>query len=92
MRNERDMIRALLDGKAWKEGLTFSDEELRQIDHPLLMVYGDQDATGTVQTWQRFVALMPNAEIEVLEEAGHVPWLDNPDSVSAAIKGFLSRR
>ena len=69
-----------------------SDEELRQIDHPLLMVYGDQDATGTVQTWQRFVALMPNAEIEVLEEAGHVPWLDNPDSVSAAIKGFLSRR
>jgi 4,5:9,10-diseco-3-hydroxy-5,9,17-trioxoandrosta-1(10),2-diene-4-oate hydrolase len=56
MRNERDMVRAIV---SWRKGLrpelTFDDAELAAIQQPTLLVYGTADPVGTVEIWRRAV-------------------------------------
>jgi pimeloyl-ACP methyl ester carboxylesterase len=33
---------------------------------------------------------MPDARLEVVEEAGHLPWLDHPQRCADAVASFLS--
>ena len=91
MRYERDMVRSLLSGKRWKPGLTFAEEELRGLRHPLLMIYGAADPVGSVDVWSRFVDHLPEGELEVFDGVGHVPWLDDPAGVATRVDGFLRR-
>jgi pimeloyl-ACP methyl ester carboxylesterase len=89
MRSERDMVRALLAGKGWKSGLTFEDTELANLRHPVLMVYGTADPVGSPHIWKRFVNVLPEAQLRVIQSAGHVPWLDKPAEVASAVDAFL---
>jgi 2-hydroxymuconate-semialdehyde hydrolase len=89
MRSERDMVRSLLAGKRWKPGLTFTDEELAKLRHPLLMIYGSQDPVASVDIWRRFVDLLPDADLKVVDSAGHVPWLDEPVGIAESTHRFL---
>ena len=91
MRYERDMVRSLLIGKRWKPGLTFAEEELRGLRHPVLMIYGAADPVGSVDVWRRFVDHLPEGELEVFDGVGHVPWLDDPAGVATRVDGFLRR-
>jgi 2-hydroxy-6-oxonona-2,4-dienedioate hydrolase len=89
MRFERDMVRSLLAGKQWKPGLTFTDEEVGRLQHPTLMIYGSADPVGSVDVWRRFVDLLPKGALEVVQSAGHVPWLDDPAGVAGSMDRFL---
>ena len=41
--------------------------------------------------WQAFLAeLIPNARLEQIDEAGHVPTLEAPDAVSDAIRAWMA--
>ena len=40
--------------------------------------------------WRRFVDLLPRAELEVLDGAGHMPWFDEPTAVGERVRRFLS--
>jgi pimeloyl-ACP methyl ester carboxylesterase len=35
-------------------------------------------------------ALVPGARVEVVEKAGHFPWLERPGSIAAAVGEILS--
>jgi pimeloyl-ACP methyl ester carboxylesterase len=87
MRNERAMIRdAVIGGSGWRPGLTFERSELAAIKQPLLYLIGSADPEGTVEYAQRVVAMLPDAELNVLPDAGHMPWLDDPANVGMAIR------
>ncbi len=86
--NERAMVRAITGRSGWKPGLTF-DDDMASISMPVLMIYGTHDPIASVETWQRFVAQMPEGNLEIVEEAGHLPWFDNPDQVSGLLKGHF---
>lgn len=91
MRNERDMVRAIVD---WRKGsftpsLRLNEAELRAITIPTLMVYGSEDPVGSVDVWIRFTGLLPDAKLVTLDGFGHVPWLDDPDPVAAVLRRFL---
>lgn len=90
MRHERAMVRAIVDGDSYRPGLTFDDDELAASRTPTLMVYGTQDPVGSVDVWRRFVDLLPRAELEVLDGAGHMPWFDEPTAVGERVRRFLS--
>jgi pimeloyl-ACP methyl ester carboxylesterase len=89
MRSERGMVRALVSGRGFRPGLTFGEAELASIRQPTLLVYGAADGTGPIDLWKRFVSLLPDGELYLLEGAGHLPWLDDPSAVGNKVRGFL---
>jgi 2-hydroxy-6-oxonona-2,4-dienedioate hydrolase len=91
MRNERDMVRSIVSWrKGLRPGLTFEDAELAAIRQPTLLVYGTTDPVGTVDLWRRVVDLLPGGELQLIDGAGHMPWLDDPSSVAGHVGRFLA--
>ena len=89
-RNERAMIRdGVVRGGSWRPGVTFEPAELAAIQQPLLYVIGSADPEGTVDYAKQVVAALPNAELNVLPNAGHMLWLDDAVHVGNAIRTFL---
>ncbi|MGH9894254.1 MAG: alpha/beta fold hydrolase, partial [bacterium] len=89
MRHERDMVRAIVKGGSFRPGLTFTESELAGIKQPTLLVYGTADKTAPVRVWQRLVDVLPHGELHLIEDGGHLPWLDDPAQVGGRIKRFL---
>lgn len=90
MRNERDMVRSIVGGRAFRPGLTFEDAELAAIGQPTLLVYGTEDPTGPIELWKRFVSLLPQGELHLVDDGGHLPWLDDPSQVATEVSRFLA--
>jgi len=84
--NERDMVRAITCRRGWKPGLTFDADDLSSVSVPVLMIYGTDDPIATVETWENFVAQIPDGKLEIIDRAGHLPWFDKPDQVSGLLK------
>jgi pimeloyl-ACP methyl ester carboxylesterase len=54
-----------------------------------LMVFGSADPTGSVDVWKRFCDVLQHGELKVVEQGGHVVWLDDPELVASHVQGFL---
>jgi 2-hydroxy-6-oxonona-2,4-dienedioate hydrolase len=91
MRHERDMVRTIVRGNRYHSGLTFDDSQLAAVQQPTLYVFGTADPVGTVQTWQRAVGKLPRGKLNVLDDAGHMPWFDAPTQVGADVRLFLTK-
>ena len=63
IRHERDMVCALVSGRSYRPGLTFTDAELRAIEQPTLYVYGTADPVGTTAMWRRVTDVLPRGEL-----------------------------
>jgi pimeloyl-ACP methyl ester carboxylesterase len=90
MHHERAMVRAVLGRTGWRPGFIPTDAEISAIQHPVRMLFGSEDPTGSVEVWQRFAQRLPNGELQVLDGAGHMPWWDDPVSVGRSVREFLS--
>jgi len=90
MRHERVMVQALVEGNSYRPGVTFVESELRTIAHPTLMLYGRADPSGSEAVWRRLIDAMPNGQIQLIDGAGHMVWLDDPGGVASATASFLS--
>lgn len=91
LRHERDMVRSIVEWRrgSFRPGLLMGDEEVAGIEPPTLLVYGTEDPVGSVERWKRFVALLPQGELRVVDGSGHMPWLDDPGRVGGFVRGFL---
>jgi pimeloyl-ACP methyl ester carboxylesterase len=89
MRHERAMVRAIASPRGFRPGLTLEDGELGRIEHPTLHVFGTADPVGSVATWRRAADLLPRGELQLVDDAGHVPWFDDPSEVGTGISRFL---
>jgi pimeloyl-ACP methyl ester carboxylesterase len=92
MRHERAMVRAILRRDGWLPGFIPRLDELAGVTAPTLFVFGSADPTGTVDTWRTFIAALPDAELRVVDGAGHMPWWDEPGAVGRLIRGHLEAR
>ena len=90
MRHERDMVRAIVRGGAFVPGLVFSDAELAAIEQPVLHAVGTADPVGTVAVWRRMGEVLRRGELDVVDGAGHVPWLGDPEPVARRVDAFLA--
>jgi pimeloyl-ACP methyl ester carboxylesterase len=90
MEHERAMVRAIVDGSRYRDGVTFPDAELAAIRQPTLMVYGTLDTLGDSALWKRVMEALPEGELAVINDAGHMVWLDEPAGVARTMEGFLS--
>jgi pimeloyl-ACP methyl ester carboxylesterase len=89
-RNERAMVRSIVDRRGFVPGLVLTDAEIAGIEQPMLMVYGTADPIGSLDLWRRFVHLLPRGELEVVEGGGHLVWYDEPGRIGARVARFLA--
>lgn len=58
---------------------------------PTLVIWGEKDALLSYRDVPGWVARLRSAELLSLPECGHMPNLEQPEEVSAAVLGFLQR-
>ena len=66
-----------------------ADPDFRRIDAPILIVHGRQDPIPLQSSEACASAL--HATLVVIDECGHVPYVEQPDALFGAIEEFLAR-
>jgi pimeloyl-ACP methyl ester carboxylesterase len=61
-----------------------------RIASPTLIVWGKQDRIIDAAYAQEFAGRIAGARTELVDGAGHLPHLEQPDAVAKAVHGFLS--
>lgn len=66
-----------------------SDDELRQLRIPVLVVHGDRDEYVPAECALHLASTLPNASLAVLPGAGHLAYQDCPDVFDLLLLRFL---
>jgi len=69
-----------------------SVDRLGGVDVPTLVAAGRHDAITAAPQTHRIAARLPDAEVVVLEESAHFPWMEEPAAFFAAVRDWLGRR
>lgn len=64
-------------------------ERWRELSVPTTMIWGEQDAFGGPRDGEAIAAMNPSVRVVRIPDAGHAPWLDQPDRVVEAIEAAL---
>ena len=68
----------------------FTDDELRRISVPTLLLFGEHEVINSVDAViKRAARLPPNFHIEIIPNAGHALDYDQPEIVNPRIVKFL---
>ena len=62
---------------------------LADIHVPTLVLWGESDRVVSVAYGRAYAAAIPDARFELIPEAGHLPYMENPAVVSAALDLFI---
>jgi pimeloyl-ACP methyl ester carboxylesterase len=73
-----------------RKGMALDSEYLGGIQQPTMFIWGEDDAFGGAEIGQKAVDAMPNASLTTMP-GGHLPWLDDPESVGAQVQSWLSK-
>lgn len=63
--------------------------ELKNLKAPAIFIYGEKDMEGPSSVAQEMAALAPNARCEIIPDAGHLVWLDQPGACIRVLIEFL---
>ncbi|MGR3662951.1 MAG: alpha/beta fold hydrolase [Paracoccaceae bacterium] len=66
-----------------------ANQYLSEIACPVLLMVGRQDQWSPVSQHQEMLELLPDAHLEVIENAGHFSLLEQPELTSEVILNFL---
>ena len=80
-------LRAVISVRGYRRANSVSEDDLRRLGVPTLLIWGDNDPVGSVGCAEAVTRLIPDARLEVLP-GGHVPWLGHPDAVSTLLSEF----
>jgi pimeloyl-ACP methyl ester carboxylesterase len=90
MRNDGRMIARL---GSWRSGfddrLDLDPADLAAVRAPCLILDGTEDPVGAEPVARRLASLLPDADVEMVEGAGHLPWLDEPELLAERTATFL---
>ncbi|MDS0477526.1 alpha/beta hydrolase [Natrinema sp. 1APR25-10V2] len=76
---------------SWLERSDVTDR-LSEIDVPVLIVHGEEDPSIDPSRAEPMLDELPDAEMELIPEAGHTSNLERPEPVNDAIESFLDER
>jgi len=62
---------------------------LEELDLPVLVITGDDDSVVPTDNSVRLAGELPNAQLAVMSDCGHVPHEECPSQFLAAVRGFL---
>ncbi|TJV06826.1 MAG: 3-oxoadipate enol-lactonase [Mesorhizobium sp.] len=62
----------------------------RRIAVPTLCIAGDQDGSTPPDLVRSLAALIPGSRFEIIRDAGHIPCVEQPEALTALIRGFIA--
>lgn len=66
------------------------EPHLRRVSVPVTFVWGERDAFDTPERGRQLAAAtMQPGQVIVIPDAGHLPWIDEPDLVARAVESAL---
>ena len=65
------------------------EDVLRGVSCPSLILCGRHDVLCPVQRHQDMHAMIPHSRLVIIEEAGHLPTIEEPDRVTQALRDLL---
>jgi pimeloyl-ACP methyl ester carboxylesterase len=83
------MLHAVTTLRGLRPELRMTDD-VAHLDGPTLFVWGDQDQIAPTAVAEDLVKRMSEGELIVIEDAGHLPHLDQPDAVAGIINRLLA--
>ncbi|MBW2719457.1 MAG: alpha/beta hydrolase [Deltaproteobacteria bacterium] len=83
-----DVFLRMLQAAGQHDALGF----LPDIDVPTLVVAAEHDTFTPMTLAEEMAAAIPNAELEVIEEASHAAPVEQPDRIAERVEDFLSSR
>jgi len=66
-------------------------EELHKYELPTLLIWGKQDKVTPAWVGEEFSKLMPQAELHMLDECGHAPMMEHPDTFNEILENYLAK-
>ena len=82
------MLRVLLRLRGARPELGLTVDQLSQIDHRSLLLFGADDPFGGPAVGEQAARALPNAQLEVVD-GGHAPWIHHADQIAPHINDFL---
>jgi len=64
-------------------------DQLPQLKQPTLMIFGKRDTLSRPQTAKQMLPLLPNATLEIIDRAGHAPFLSHNEYFTNLIEQFI---
>ena len=89
MRNEIDATPRILTWRGFNEETRLPTDVLASVRCPAFFLWGEDDPMGGAEIAEEFVASFPDAHLELMPDAGHAPWIDDPDHVADRVGSFL---
>ena len=65
-------------------------EQLGTISRPVMLYWGTDDPFGSVATGRAIANAIPDAEFNTIQNAGHLPWLENPAECGRMALDFIA--
>jgi pimeloyl-ACP methyl ester carboxylesterase len=82
------MMRSVMSWTRVRPAVATGPEQLRTVRHPVQVIWGEDDAFGSLATGRRVAELIPGGTFETVP-GGHAPWLHHPETVGALVTEFL---
>ena len=67
----------------------FLDNRLSAIKHPTLIIWGREDGLLPLADGERFKKEIPNSQLIIFDQCGHVPQVEKAADFNAALLKFL---
>lgn len=74
------------------DGGFYPSKKVAEIKEPTLILWGRQDNILEIEFAQKFLDTLPDAQLQWVEECGHVPHLEQPIAAAERITTFLSSK
>jgi proline iminopeptidase len=71
------------------QGLHLTEAELSKVKSPVLTIHGARDRQAPYGGGREWALMLPNARLVTVENAAHVPWIEDPETVFGSIETFL---
>lgn len=80
----RTMLETVLTLRGWRKNLYITDK-LHQLELPVHFIWGDKDVFEGHETGAVKASQIKNHAFKLIENAGHCPWLDQPEKCAEEI-------
>jgi pimeloyl-ACP methyl ester carboxylesterase len=66
-------------------------DRLSHLKHPVLLIWGKDDTVTPSWVGEKFHELLPNSELHMFDQCGHVPMMEHPEKFNTILSDFLNK-